>query len=61
MTKEMKKHFRKRTDIHIDLFRKYFKRIIALEEKFKVLEPRLKKHDISKFKEPEYTPYVYIT
>lgn len=57
----MKEHFRKRTDMHIRLFQKYFKRIINLNPKLQAIESRLQTHDRSKYVEPEYIPYVYLT
>lgn len=61
--KEMVQHYQKRTNKHINLVRKY---LDILSEKFPELnkndiESRKKKHDKSKFEQPENTPYVYIT
>lgn len=61
-TDEMKAHFDKRTNMHIGLVRKYIKKIDELEEyDFAGLLDRMKIHDNSKFKFPEYEPYVFTT
>lgn len=61
-TKEMKDFFFKRTEKHIGHVQKYCKIIENYDlEKFKGLIGRGKIHDQSKFKEPEITPYIWIT
>lgn len=62
MTDEMIEHFKTRTDKHIKLVQKYCKKIDdlcikGLEDIVKVSE----QHDKSKYEEPEYTPYVYVS
>lgn len=58
----MKAFFDKRTNKHIDLVKKYCKRIEEFDpEKFKGLCDQAKDHDQSKFKAPEYEPYLYVT
>lgn len=59
--KEMKDWFVKRTKNHINLVRKYAKRIENYDkERFKGLYKRTQQHDQSKFQNPEMDPYVYI-
>jgi len=58
---KMKKHFDKRTNMHIDLVAKYSKKIAEYDDKFKDLLDRIKDHDQSKFKEPEFESYVWTT
>jgi hypothetical protein len=61
-TKEMKDWFEKRTNRHIELVRKYCKKIANYDPKrFGELVERAKVHDDSKFIEPEYTPYLFIS
>ena len=60
--KEMEDFFIKRTNKHIDLVRKYCKKIADYDEKeFGDLIERGKIHDDSKFEDPEKEPYIYIT
>ena len=62
VTDEMIEFFDKRTANHIGLVQKYCQKIDAL--KMDGLEDLIKKaevHDASKLKEPEKTPYVYVT
>ena len=59
---KMKKFFEKRTNNHIKAVQDIGKKIYESDpEKFKGLMELLKVHDASKFKEPEYTPYLYVT
>lgn len=61
-TDDMKQHFLERTNYHISLVQKYLDKIIALNDSRldnKILEQE-KIHDQSKFKEPEYSPYLHI-
>lgn len=61
-TKEMKEQFDKRTKRHIKLVGKYCKKIAKYDpSRFDKLLERLKVHDDSKFKAPEYEPYLWIT
>lgn len=61
-TKEMKNWFEKRTNHHIELVQKYCKKIAKYDpDNFGELLERAKVHDQSKFEEPEYTPYLFIT
>jgi hypothetical protein len=60
--KEMLDFFKKRTNLHIDLVRKYCQKISDYDkERFGELVERGKVHDDSKFKDPEKEPYIYIT
>jgi len=62
MTDEMKEHFKKRTDKHIGLVQKYCQKIDDLGQKgLTDIMDRAEVHDASKYEEPEYTPYVYLT
>jgi len=59
----MIQHFETRTNYHISLVRKYIDKIIALNDPrldLAVLEEEKEHHDLSKFKEPEYTPYLHV-
>ncbi len=63
--KEMKNFFNVRTNFHISLVEKYLQKIINSNLGNKLNKSILKNeiilHDKSKFIEPEYTPYLYIT
>lgn len=60
--KEIEDFFEKRTKKHIDLVRKYCKKIHDLNpERFEGLIERGEEHDQSKLEDPERTPYIYIT
>ena len=62
ITDEMRKHFDKRTDMHIDLVRKYCKKLAdEYGDRFKGIIERGEIHDDSKKKEPELEPYIFIT
>jgi hypothetical protein len=58
---EMKNFFDKRTAKHINLVQKYAKKIADTNPKFSKIIEQASKHDSSKYEEPEYTPYLYIT
>jgi len=63
-TLAMIQHFETRTNYHISLVQKYIDKIIALKNPIlysALLEKEKEHHDLSKFKEPEYTPYLHIT
>ena len=61
-TSEMKNHFVTRTTQHIDLVQKYCRKIYFLDHiRFRMLPFQSIHHDASKFKEPEMTPYIFIT
>lgn len=61
-TKEMVDHFITRTNNHINLVKKYANRIDNLNDiRFNGLVERVVNHDSSKFREPEYSPYVWTT
>ncbi len=60
--KNMIKQFVNRTKLHVKLVRKYIDEIIALDDPRldnEILEKE-KDHDQSKFKAPEFVPYLYI-
>jgi hypothetical protein len=60
--KEMLEFFTNRTNRHINLVKKYCKKVANYNpSKFKELILRGEKHDASKFKDPEKEPYVYVT
>ena len=55
---KMKEHFKKRTNMHINLVKENWEFLKKIDNK---LKGNIDSHDNSKFKEPEYTPYLYIT
>jgi hypothetical protein len=59
---DMKAWFEKRTKRHIDLVQKYCNKIYKYDPvKFEVIIERGTEHDASKYKEPEMTPYIYVS
>ena len=59
---EMKKFFEERTKKHINFVQKYCKKIQDYDpKKFRGLVERGEVHDQSKYEDPEYEPYLYIT
>ena len=58
---EQKQYFLDRTKKHIDLVQKAAKKIVDKYPEFSELTKQVKKHDKSKFKEPELTPYISLT
>lgn len=61
---EMENFFEKRTNYHINLVRKYLDKIIQLNLNNIdniILEQEKVEHDYTKFIDPEYEPYLYIT
>lgn len=62
-TQEMLDHFEKRTRDHIARFKSNIDRFIAVNPEFSsiVFDITVENHDISKFIEPEFTPYVFIS
>jgi len=62
-TQEMIDFFHIRTNKHINLVRKYLDKIIPLNifSDNSILEKEKVLHDVSKFKSPEYIPYLYVT
>lgn len=61
-TQEMIDFFEKRTKEHIDRVKKFCKKIDELfPGRFDGIISRGEEHDASKFNEPEYTPYLFIT
>lgn len=62
ITDEMVNFYNKRTTKHIDLVRKYCKRVNKLfGDEFDGIIGRGLKHDESKWDDPEFKPYIYIT
>ncbi len=61
---KLKDHFEKRTKKHIKLVQEQADIIIdsglLSEEDSKILKTEIDIHDASKFKEPEYTPYLHV-
>lgn len=57
---EMIEHFNKRTNLHIDLVKKFAKKLIENYPELKQLQKQINNHDQSKFKSPEYEPYLHI-
>jgi hypothetical protein len=61
-TQEMKDWFAERTNRHISLVQKWAKKLEDYNPKrFKGIIEQCKYHDASKFEEPEYTPYLYVS
>jgi len=56
----MIEHFNKRTNLHIDLVKKFAKKLIENHPELKQLQKQANNHDQSKFKSPEYEPYLHI-
>ena len=56
ITNEMKEWYYKRLNTHIKLVKKWYYRIYDYSN---VEEIAVKNHDLSKFSEPELTPYIY--
>ena len=61
ITAEMKTFFQERTLNHIFRAQKYANLLAAGFKELEILADIIKVHDRSKFVDPEYTPYVYIT
>jgi len=62
ITEEMIDWFEERTKMHIDLVKKYCRKIEAYDSvRFVGLSEQAKEHDQSKYEEPEREPYIYIT
>jgi len=63
-TEEMKSHFKKKTDMHISLVRKYAQKIMDLnfpEVDNKEVQEESDIHDHGKWADPEYEPYLHIS
>lgn len=60
-TPEMEEWFKERTKRHIGLVQKYAKMIEDGDSKFAGLAERAEAHDASKFEDPEYEPYVFVS
>jgi len=59
---EMKEFFKIRTDKHIKAVQENGRKIYESDtERFDGLPEQLEVHDASKYEEPEYTPYLYVT
>jgi len=61
VTDEMKDWFEKRTRKHIGFVGEFCDKIAEHYPRFKELLERKKVHDDSKFEEPEYTPYLFVS
>jgi len=61
ITQEMRDWFDERTMKHINLVQKHAKNIADNFTQFKELVEITKKHDESKLKDPEKTPYIFIS
>lgn len=60
--KEMTSWFEKRTKKHIDLVKKYCKKIEEhYKSRFAGLSEQAKNYDQSKYEDPEREPYIYVT
>ncbi len=58
ITNEMIKHFEERTSLHISLVKKWYSRLAT--EYYSIPLTDIDSHDSSKFKPPEYIPYISI-
>ena len=62
ITEEMTNWYKKRTENHINLVRKYCKKIHEVYgDRFDEILERAKIHDQSKYEDPEIIPYIFIT
>ncbi|MFW6130266.1 MAG: DUF5662 family protein [Atribacterota bacterium] len=61
MNKEMKNYFINRTNNHINCVRRNIDYLVAKNDDLKELLDRKLDHDNSKFIDPEFIPYIYIT
>jgi len=66
ITQEMTEHFNTRTNLHINLVKKWYEKIYQYYKNTLYKDGTLKRihinnHDFCKFELPEYTPYVYLT
>lgn len=61
MDEKMKEHFVKRTMDHIKCVRKNIDHLVNKNQNLKLLLERKDPHDQTKFNDPEFVPYVYIT
>ena len=61
ITNEMLTFFKKRTKEHIDKTIEYAKKIAEGDERFDGLIEQAEEHDSSKYENPEYIPYIYLT
>lgn len=60
-TEEMIEYFHKRTNEHIKRVQKYSTKLAIHYDLLSDLISLVKKHDQSKFKDPEYVPYIFTT
>ena len=60
-TKEMMDWFDERTNRHIQLVQKHCSKIQEYDKRFAGLVDQAEEHDKSKFEDPEYEPYLFIT
>ena len=63
---KLKQHFHQRTTMHINFVKKYANKILLNKDISKLINTDaflkdVTTHDSSKFEEPEYTPYLFIT
>jgi len=58
---EMKKFFEIRTNLHIERVQKYANMLADKFPEIRYLRKVVETHDQSKFMDPEYVPYLYIT
>lgn len=61
LRQEMKEFFDERTAEHINLVQKYAKKIAETNPNLKDVVEQASNHDASKYEDPEYVPYLYIT
>lgn len=61
VNREMIHYFNRRTNFHLGLVSKYIDLISEEFSELKLLRDRIRTHDLSKFEEPELTPYILLT
>jgi len=61
ITEEMIDHYVARTKKHIDCVVRNIEHLVQKHPELEELLERSDKHDLSKWDDPEYTPYIYLT
>jgi len=61
ITDEMVDHYENRTQDHITCVRNCINHLMDKNPNLESLRSRVSLHDLSKWKEPEYTPYIWLT
>jgi hypothetical protein len=61
ITDEMENWFKKRTDNHVKMVQEWAEKIEKAFPELEGLVDRAKDHDANKYKEPERTPYIFVS